>query len=173
MRQAVAERARLCVALGPHGPQAAKTLMRLGTANPTDDPLLAPSARLLARYYHLLFLRRHFCRLDPWPAPLMESTINREVFACLKGANSFAVTGRLRDWDIVERLGEITVPTLLTSGRHDYATPALVETVHRGIPGSEWCLFEHSAHMAHLEEPEQYMHVLDRFLTRVEATAEP
>ena len=42
----------------------------------------------------------------------------------------------------------------MTSGRYDEATPAIAGTVHRGIRGSEWLLFEESSHMAHVEEPE-------------------
>ena len=75
----------------------------------------------------------------------------------------------LKDWSIVDRLGEIRVPTLLLSGRYDEATPAIVETIHRGIPGSEWVIFEHSSHMPHVEEPERYMQVLGAFLNRVES----
>ena len=61
------------------------------------------------------------------------------------------------------------MPTLVTSGRYDEATPAIAETVHEGIAGSEWVLFEQRSHTAHLEEPERYRQVLDAFLSRVEA----
>jgi len=68
----------------------------------------------------------------------------------------------------VDRLDRITVPTLVTSGRYDEATPAIAETVRRGIRGSEWVLFEDSSHTAHVEEPERYRRVLGAFLSRVE-----
>ena len=48
---------------------------------------------------------------------------------------------------VVDRLGEIVVPTLVMSGRYDEATPTVAETVHKGIPGSEWVFFENSSHM--------------------------
>jgi L-proline amide hydrolase len=86
-----------------------------------------------------------------------------------------ASTPRLRCkallWDIIPRLGEIRVPTLVTSGRYDEATPLIAGTVHDGIPGSQWVLFEESSHMPHVEEPEHYMQVLDEFLTEVEGQA--
>jgi len=53
-------------------------------------------------------------------------------------------------------------------GRHDEATPPITKTVHRGIPGSEWVIFENSSHMPHLEETDRYMEVLTDFLDRVE-----
>jgi proline iminopeptidase len=91
-----------------------------------------------------------------------------QVYETMWGPNEFTVTGTLADWDVVDRLGEIRVPTLVTSGRHDECTPTLVELLHRGISGSEWVLFEESAHMPYLEEPERYLQVVGGFLDRVE-----
>jgi proline-specific peptidase len=122
-----------------------------------------------------VFLGRHVCRLDPLPdfanrafEKLMQ---NPEVYNTMWGPSEFHATGFLKDWDIVDRLGEIRMPTLITSGRYDEATPAISETLHHGILGSEWVLFEHSAHLSHAEEPEKYSQVLDQFLSRVEAQA--
>ncbi len=118
----------------------------------------------------LVFYGRYVCRLDPWPEPLVRSFTklerNPQVYRTMIGPSEFHVLGTLKDWDIIDRLAEIEVPTLVTSGRYDEATPAIAETVHRGIRGSEWVLFENSAHMAHLEEPERYMAALEEFLSR-------
>ena len=142
-----------------------ETLRRHEEAGTTDDPAYEEAM--------LVFYRRHLCRLDPWPdyvnrtfAQLEE---NPEVYQTMNGPSEFHVVGTLRDWDITDRLGDIQVPTLVTSGRHDEATPSIAETVQRGIPGSEWVLFEQSSHMAHAEEAEAYGQVLDGFLSRVEA----
>jgi proline iminopeptidase len=70
--------------------------------------------------------------------------------------------------DRVDRLGEIIVPTLITYGRHDLATPPCAETLRQGIPNSEMQIFEESAHMAHLEEPDRYLQTVKQFLNRVE-----
>jgi len=119
------------------------------------------------------FYKRHVIRIDPMPesvqrtfAKLVESP---EVYNYMQGPNEFVITGTFKDWDITGRLGEIEVPTLVTTGRHDECTPRQAEIVHRGIAGSEWVLFEDSSHMQFAEEPERYLRVLDDFLTRVEA----
>ena len=65
-----------------------------------------------------------------------------------------------------DRLGEIEVPTLLTSGRYDEATPALQETLCKGIPDCEWVLFEESSHTPFAEERERYMQVVGDWLAR-------
>ncbi len=57
----------------------------------------------------------------------------------------------------------------MISGRYDEATPLIAETVHKGIAGSEWVLFEESSHMPHIEETERYIQVVADFLSRIEA----
>jgi L-proline amide hydrolase len=105
-------------------------------------------------------LLRTFAKLDA----------NPEVYNAMFGPSEFHATGTLKDWDVRDRLGEIRVPTLVTSGRHDEATPAVAGTVHRGIEGSEWVVFERRSHVAHLEE-EEYRRVVDEFVRRIEGRA--
>ncbi len=154
-------------------------------STPTSAPRWAEEAKRLhaalppglsAEEAEKEFFRRHICRLDPEPDLLKRARAKRgeQVYRTMWGPNEFTVTGTLKDWDVIDQLGEIRVPTLITSGRHDECTPALVEPLHRGIAGSEWVLFEDSAHMPYLEEPERYDGVVGDFLDRVEPqTARP
>jgi proline-specific peptidase len=161
MRQWVAEATRLRAELPPEVQQTLRTHEEAGT---TDDPAYEEAM--------MVFYRRHVCRLDPWPEYVKRAFANiaenPEVYHTMNGPSEFYVIGTLKDWDIVDRLGEIRVPTLVISGRYDEATPAIAETVHRGIPGSRWVLCEHSSHMPHAEEPARFIQVLDDFLTGVE-----
>jgi L-proline amide hydrolase len=119
------------------------------------------------------FKRRHICRLDPEPEVLARSRamFGKQVYETMWGPNEFTVIGTLSGWDVTGRLGEIDLPTLITSGRHDECTPALVEPLHRGIAGSEWVLFENCSHMSYLEDPERYLEVVGGFLERIEPSA--
>ena len=116
------------------------------------------------------FKRRHICRLDPEPEVLARARakFGKAVYEAMWGPTEYTVTGTLKDWDVVARLDEVRMPTLVTSGRHDECTPALVEPLRAGIRGAEWVLFEDSAHMAYLEEPRRYLEVVGDFLRRVE-----
>jgi L-proline amide hydrolase len=120
-----------------------------------------------------VFYDRHVCRVVPNPDYVTRSfdsiTANPEVYYTMNGPSEFHVIGTLKEWDIIGRLGEIRVPTLVTSGRFDEATPLIAGTVHNGIMGSRWEIFEASSHMPHAEEPERYMAVLNDFLSDVEA----
>jgi proline-specific peptidase len=117
------------------------------------------------------FYRRHVCRLDDWPGPLLRSLDNltaNPVYETMNGPNEFMVIGNLKEWDRTDQLGEITVPTLITVGRYDELTPACAETLHQGISNSQMVVFEESAHLAHLEETEKYLQVVANFLAMVE-----
>jgi L-proline amide hydrolase len=151
--------------LRAHLPQEIQeTLSKHEAEGTTDDPAYEEAT--------MEFYRRHVCRLAEWP-----EVLNRafeylmkypQVYNTMWGPNEFNVTGTLKDWSVVDRLGEIDVATLILSGRYDESTPAINETIHKGIKGSEWVIFENSAHMPHLEEPEKYLSVLNDFLNRVE-----
>lgn len=118
-------------------------------------------------------LRRHLCRLNPWPEVLQHSLARAksrpEARRALFGADELEPRGALAGWDIARRLGEITYPALVVSGRHDLVPPTSAAVLYQGIPSSEWVVFEHSAHLPHLEETQRFLEVLDGFLGKVEA----
>jgi proline-specific peptidase len=117
------------------------------------------------------FWRRHICRVDPLPDFVRRGRAakNRAVYETLWGISEWNPNGKLRDWDVRDRLSEIDVPTLITSGRYDECTPMLAEDAQRGIPSAERVLFEDSSHTAFVEEPQRFRHVLSDFLARAEA----
>ena len=86
----------------------------------------------------------------------------------MNGPTEFDVIGRLATWDRTADLGAIHVPTLITVGRYDEITPACSETLRERIRQSEMVVFEHSAHLAHLEEGERYAQVVESFLAEAD-----
>ncbi len=120
----------------------------------------------------LVFYERHVCRRRPWPDAVRRSMeqlmASPEVYLTMNGPSEFHVTGTLRDWSVEERLGEISIPTLITCGRYDECTPEMSASTAQAIPGAELVVFEESAHFAQAEEPERYRQVADQFLTGVE-----
>ena len=112
--------------------------------------------------------RVHLCRCDPWP-PEVERTFEdfaMDVYVPMWGPSEFAYDGNLSDWNRVDRLHDIRVPTLITVGRHDELTPACSEQIQQEIPHSELVVFEEASHMTFWEEPERYLEVVDDFLRR-------
>jgi proline iminopeptidase len=115
--------------------------------------------------------RRNWCRLDQ-PHPLIAKSYaggGREVSLTMWGEYHFVATGNLKRCDLTSRLGEIAVPALLTCGRYDEARPATTAWYASRIPDSKVMVFESSAHMPHLEEPELYLATVRKFLREVES----
>ncbi len=132
----------------------------------TDDPDYLMAA--------LAYYRQWVCRLDPFPEHVVHSffNISHDIYQIMQGPE-WNVTGNLKDWDVTARLGEIELPVLVTSGRYDEMTAAVVEPLLTGIKGAEHIVFHDSSHLAMAEEPDRYREALGSFLGRVEAGGHP
>lgn len=145
-------------------PEVQAALLRHEAAGTTSDPEYLQAMQV--------FYDRHVCRIVPNPEFVSRSfgklAEHPEVYNTMNGPSEFHVIGTLKNWDVISQLGKINAPTLVTSGKYDEATPVIAQTVHNGIRGSEWVLFENSSHTAHAEEPERYMQVLSAFISKHE-----
>lgn len=114
------------------------------------------------------YYRRHVCNLDPYPQYVTDSFSNMgEPYGVMQGASEFVVTGKLSNWDITDDLHKITIPTLLTSGVMDEATPLIVKTIYDRIPNCEWELLM-GTHLVHVEQQEEYNRVVENFMRKKE-----
>ena len=121
------------------------------------------------------FNRRFVCRLDPLPdcVQLAETALaaNNEVYKVMVGGSEFdsgGVMKPLKDWDVRPRLKEISVPTLCISGEFDEATPEVMGTVANGISGSVWHVIPGASHSSHLETPEIFFPLVEKFLSELD-----
>jgi L-proline amide hydrolase len=148
-------------------PDVKATILRHEEAGTTDDPEYATAVNE--------FYTRYVCRLDPWPDALVATfdaiEADPTVYGTMNGPSEFTVIGVLRQWNIVDRLGEIDVPLLLISGEHDEVRPEVVKVVDDNVRDSEWVLFEGCSHTPHLEAPDRFLRVVEEFLERAETPA--
>jgi L-proline amide hydrolase len=139
------------------------TLTEHEEAGTTESPEYVEAVRV---YYD-----RHLCRV-PWPDYVERSFAQMDedptVYHTMNGPSEFHCIGSLKTWDITERLPQISTPTLLVSGRHDEATPHIVEQIESRVPGAQWRLFEQSSHMPHVEEPDAFLEAVEGFLKTVD-----
>jgi proline iminopeptidase len=71
----------------------------------------------------------------------------------------------MAECDVASRLGEITAPTLVLGGRHDFfCPPSQANRLHRGIPGAEIAIFEESGHYPFAEEADAFRTAVRRWL---------
>jgi proline iminopeptidase len=60
-------------------------------------------------------------------------------------------------YDLRDRLGEISLPTLVITGGYDWVCPPVAaRTLATGIPDSELALIPDAGHFPFSEEPEQF-----------------
>ncbi|MCG8348586.1 MAG: alpha/beta hydrolase, partial [Chloroflexales bacterium] len=76
-------------------------------------------------------------------------------------------------FDVRERLGEITCPTLIVCGDGDQMTPLkFSQSLQSGIVGSELVVVPGRGHMVLLEQSDTVNAILRQFIDRVAAVAE-
>jgi proline iminopeptidase len=81
------------------------------------------------------------------------------------GVVNYMMAHEIPNYNVVGRLGEITVPTLVMSGRHDWVTPpSQGQVMADGIPGATFKVFESSGHFPFIEEQEAFLDLVSRFV---------
>lgn len=153
-----AETGRLRRELSPENCAVMDTLEATGR---TSDPAYAAA--------FMEFVTKHVCRIPP-PEHVLTALgrVNNALYASLWGASEFQPDGALREWDVTGQLGELHLPTLIISGEHDEATPALGAALQAGIPGAQRVIVAEAAHIGMVEQPDAYRAALTAFLAGVE-----
>ncbi|KAK5703283.1 hypothetical protein LTR97_004232 [Elasticomyces elasticus] len=123
----------------------------------------------------MYYNRTHMCRMEPWPQPFLDSMTlmsqDETVCSTLYQGGPFQTKGHMKDWDITDRLPEITKATvpggiLLMNGKYDFVNDDSVAAWSTEVKADvKWVRFDESSHMAHLEEPEKFLAVVGDFLT--------
>ena len=96
-----------------------------------------------------------------------------EVYSTMNGPSEFSVTGNLRTWDVMDRLGEITVPALLIGGRYDECRPDHLADMHRRMPDSQLVIIEDASHLCFAEQPAEFAAVVNAFLDKTDGGSSP
>jgi proline-specific peptidase len=121
------------------------------------------------------FYREHVCRLNPWPPGLERSFAEAgySVYNTMNGPSEFTVTGTLKSWDIMDRLGEIEIPTLLVGGRYDECRPTHLAEMHSRLADSQLEIIEDASHLCFAEQPDAFGAVVNAFIDRLDDRMRP
>ncbi|WGI30902.1 proline iminopeptidase-family hydrolase [Mycolicibacterium aubagnense] len=122
------------------------------------------------------FYARHLCRVVPMPQDLIDTITQMEaeptVYHTMNGPNEFHVVGTLKGWTVIDRLPEITAPTLVIAGEFDEATPASWQPYVDHIAGAVSQVFPDTSHCTHLEQPTEFRAVVAAFLATHDLAAD-
>ena len=135
------------------GPPIPEGMVELMSTAPASDADLAGLMRRMLPYY--------FHAMTPDQA---EPAMAGMVFSADAMVRGFEV---LAGWSSVDRLPDITAPTLLLWGRHDLvcSLPQATRIANR-LPDAEVRVFENSGHFPFVEEPRPFFEGVREWLTR-------
>ena len=90
----------------------------------------------------------------------------RESYVVGWGPNEFTPLGTLKDYDVIDQLGDIKEPALIINGGNDLCTPYVAKFMYDRIPNSEWELFRTCRHMCFVEDNDHYVEVLKKWMNK-------
>ena len=94
--------------------------------------------------------------------PVALLTIELGFVRC--GPSEFTVTGNIKNWDIIDQLHKIEIPTLLINAEYDEATDLVEWPYFNKVPNVKWACIMDASHSAHWEQRERYMATVEGFL---------
>ncbi|KAF2647232.1 proline-specific peptidase [Lophiostoma macrostomum CBS 122681] len=116
----------------------------------------------------LEFVKRHVCRLDPFPEDVQKAFKNLDEdptsYMTVQGPSEFQIVGWLKDWDASTEAHRITVPVLLINGKYDEMQDLTMEPWFKRIRQVKWITLDNSSHLGQYEERERYMEICGTFL---------
>jgi pimeloyl-ACP methyl ester carboxylesterase len=100
------------------------------------------------------------------PAELPRELIWEIVHGGIRAPGLVAAIGGLAGYDILDRLEDVAIPTLIVWGRNDLVVPVSDGLEYaRLIRGSRLEIFDRCGHLPMAEHPVRFNRVLERFLT--------
>jgi 3-oxoadipate enol-lactonase len=107
--------------------------------------------------------------LERWYTPEAPAELVERFRAMLTATDpeGYAACGEaIAGHDVIDRLGEIEVPTLVVAGDDDLSTPLEphARTLADGIPGARLEVVEHARHIANAERPDAWNRAVLEFL---------
>ena len=89
-------------------------------------------------------------------------------------AHVVAFSRLLREWTVMDRLGEIDVPTLVLAGRHDFLFPPEHQAILADrLRNARLEIIERAGHNAHDEQADVVIHILRQYLSASARVAVP
>ncbi len=119
------------------------------------------------------YYKRHLCLLDPWPDCVRTAfdQLNLDVYRRLWGPSEFTARGLLRNYDLFPRLGEVTIPVLLTCGDRDEARVETVRSFQLAFSNASMAVLPDASHLHQIEQPRIFLSVVRSFLSALERPA--
>jgi proline iminopeptidase len=103
---------------------------------------------------------------NPWDT--VQAPRNNFIYNYMWGPTEFTATGTLKNYDRLESLKQLEIPTLFVTGEFDEARPQTVEGFHEQVKNSEFSVIKGAGHATMHDNREQNMRVIRDFFNRVD-----
>jgi proline iminopeptidase len=128
------------------------------------------------RYMELLmpnFYQKHLCRLPVLPDPVSRSFkhANQTIYTMMQGPSEFGIRGRLANWDIKNRLKEITVPTLMIGAKYDTMDPKAMEEQSKMVKNGSYLYCPNGSHLSMWDDQQVFMNGVIKWIKETDAKA--
>jgi proline iminopeptidase len=140
---------------GQRGKELREVAYKESTGQATEAELKRFEQEIMPLYWHQGFKPEYIEVL------FSNSMMNMDIATYMMGTLS-------KEYDLRPHLSEIKIPALVLQGRYDWVTPmAGAEEMAHNIPNAQLHVFEHSGHMVFMEEPEELVSVIKRWITSI------
>ena len=129
------------------------------------------------RYLELItehYYTRHIIRLpqDEWPDPIVRgfNHLNPDVYVTMQGPSEFGIKGdaTLKNWDIKDRLHEISVPTLTIGAEYDTMDPKHMEWISQEVQNGKYLHCPNGSHLCQFDDQKYFFKGLIKFIQEIE-----
>ncbi|MCI4329821.1 MAG: alpha/beta hydrolase [Thermoplasmata archaeon] len=147
--------------VGAATPAQRRRLRELTRSEAFDTPEYAELAAEITQPFSSRFL-------TGVPKDLKASKVSRKVYRAMmtRTGDEFLVDGTMARWDGRKYYSKIEVPTLVLVGRYDFFLEASREMADRIVP-AHLRVLPRSSHLAHLEQPREFLNAIREFLLDV------
>ena len=154
--------------LGPQmDPDVLKEIMDMEAKSDFENPRY--SELLMKHYYTEHILRMP---IEQWPKSvnLLFEHLSPNIYVYMQGHSEFGMTGKatLKNWDVSDRLKEISVPTLMLGGKYDTMDPKYMEWMATEVQHGR-SVTTNGSHLSQFDDPETYFPALINFIKDVDA----
>ena len=126
---------------------------------------------LMQHYYTEHIMRKP---LEEWPKSvfLLFEHLNPDIYVYMQGPSEFGITDEatLSDWDISDRLKEITVPTLMLGAKYDTMDPKYMEWMASEVQNGR-SVTTNGSHLSQFDDPDTYFDAVITFIKDVNSGA--
>lgn len=144
-------------------PDSVQEEIRKNEENGTYD---SPEYQAAVMQYYEKFVARK----KPWSKDIEDSFagMGANVYYYMVGPNEFTWTGTLKNYDGIDKLPRIKVPTLFIAGEFDEARPETAKYFQSLVPNSQFEMTKGAAHMTIQDSPGEDIKVISNFITNIE-----